>query len=166
MITTNQLPRLNKPFIFALCITALLLSACNKNVVYSKYHTFKNNEWFAKDKAVFEVDMTDTQSLHNILLKVRHADSYPYSNLFLFVTTKYPDGKVLTDTMEIVLATQKGEWQGSGAGDIFDLEVPVKKNVRFVLPGKYEFSFEQGMRIDPLPLIMDFGFEIEKSPSK
>lgn len=110
--------------------------------------------------------MTDTQSLHNILLKVRHADSYPYSNLFLFVTTKYPDGKVLTDTMEIVLATQKGEWQGSGAGDIFDLEVPVKKNVRFVLPGKYEFSFEQGMRIDPLPLIMDFGFEIEKSPSK
>lgn len=147
----------------ALCLLVVLLSACGKNVVYSKYHTFANNEWFAKDKAVFEVDVTDTQNLHNILLKVRHADSYPFSNLFLFVTTRYPDGKVLKDTMEIILATSKGEWQGSGAGDIFDLEVPVKKNVRLALPGKYEFAFEQGMRVDPLPMIMDFGFEIERS---
>jgi len=65
--------------------------------------------------------------------------------------------------MEIVLASTKGEWFGSGAGDIFDLKVPIKKNTRFVLPGKYQFSFEQGMRVDPLPLIMDLGFEVEKS---
>ncbi|HOZ87424.1 MAG TPA: gliding motility lipoprotein GldH [Bacteroidia bacterium] len=144
-------------------VLALMMTSCNKNVVYSKYQTFSGNEWFMKDKAVFDVDITDTQSLNNISLMVRHADSYPYSNLFLFVTTKYPDGKVLGDTMEIVLATQKGEWQGSGAGDIYDLKVPIKKNVRFVTPGKYQFTFEQGMRVDPLPLIMDLGFEIEKS---
>lgn len=144
-------------------VVFLLLTACNKNVVYSKYQTFKENEWFAKDKAIFDVDITDTQSLTNISLMIRHADGYPFSNLFLFVKTKYPDGKILSDTMEIILATQKGEWQGSGAGDIYDLKVPIKKNVRFVLPGKYEFSFEQGMRVDPLPLIMDLGFEIEKS---
>ncbi|MES2679812.1 MAG: gliding motility lipoprotein GldH [Bacteroidota bacterium] len=144
-------------------VLALVMASCNKNVVYSKYQTFSANEWYAKDKAVFDVDITDTQSLNNISLMVRHADSYPYSNLYLFVTTKYPDGKVLSDTMEIILATQKGEWQGSGAGDIYDLKVPIKKNVRFVAPGKYQFTFEQGMRVDPLPLIMDLGFEIEKS---
>lgn len=140
-----------------------MLSACNKNVVYSKYKTFEENEWSSKDTAVFELDVTDTESLNNISLMVRHADSYPFSNLILFVTTKYPDGKTLHDTMEVVLATQKGEWQGSGAGDIFDLKVPIKKNVRFAQPGHYQFVFEQGMRPDPLPLIMDFGFEIEKS---
>ncbi len=162
MVTNTT--RKNKIAAGLLCLALMLvLPACNKNVVYSKYQTFKNNEWYAKDKAVFDLDMSDTQSLHNIYLMVRHADGYPFSNLFLFVTTKYPDGKVLKDTMEIVLANQKGEWQGSGAGDIFDLRVPVKKNVRFALPGKYEFSFEQGMRPDPLPLIMDFGFEVEKS---
>lgn len=150
--------------LFASCLLFLLLfTACNKNIVYTKYHTFQNNEWFVKDKAVFDIDITDTKSLNNISLMVRHADSYPFSNLFLFVKTKYPDGKILSDTMEIVLASQKGEWQGSGAGDIFDLKVPIKKNVRFVLPGKYEFTFEHGMRPDPLPLIMDLGFEIEKS---
>jgi gliding motility-associated lipoprotein GldH len=164
MIRTSKTLRRRSAAAIAVGIATLFfLSSCSKDVVYSKYHTFSNNEWFAKDKAVFEVDVTDTQNLHNISLKVRHADSYPFSNLFLFVTTKYPDGKVLKDTMEIVLANSKGEWQGSGAGDIFDLEVPVKKNVRLVLPGKYEFIFEQGMRVDPLPMIMDFGFEIERS---
>jgi len=141
----------------------VFLGSCNKNVVYSKYHTFRDNEWHSKEKAIFDVEITDTETLNNINLMVRHADAYPYNNLFLFVTTKYPDGKVLTDTMEIILANQKGEWQGSGAGDIYDFRVPVKKNVRFPLKGKYQFIFEEGMRVDPLPLIMDFGFEIEKS---
>jgi gliding motility-associated lipoprotein GldH len=146
-----------------LLTAGILLAACNKNVVYNKYETFKDSEWHAKDKAVFDVEITDTQSLNNINLMVRHSDAYPYNNLFLFVTTKYPDGKSKTDTMEIVLANQKGEWYGSGAGDIYDLKIPVKKNVRFPLGGKYQFSFEQGMRVDPLPLILDLGFEIEKS---
>ena len=65
--------------------------------------------------------------------------------------------------MEVVLANDKGEWLGSGAGDIYDFKVPIKKNVRFSLPGKYQFVFEQAMRVNPLPMIMDFGFEIEKS---
>jgi gliding motility-associated lipoprotein GldH len=149
--------------VLIVCAAIMLLSSCNKDVVYSKYQKFDNDEWHTKDKAVFDIEINDTVTLNNISLMVRHADSYPYSNLFLFVTTVYPDGKTLTDTMEVILADEKGKWQGSGAGDIFDFKVPIKKNVRFPLSGKYQFSFTQGMRVDPLPLIMDFGFEIEKS---
>ncbi len=149
--------------LFLIGTLLLFFSACNKNVVFSKYQTFKDNEWFVKDKAVFDVAITDVTSLNTISLMVRHADSYPYSNLFLFVTTKYPDGLTLTDTMEVVLANQKGEWQGSGAGDIYDFKIPIKKNIRFPNAGNYQFTFEQAMRVDPLPLIMDFGFEIQKS---
>jgi gliding motility-associated lipoprotein GldH len=150
----------NNFLIFLLTLTAF---ACNKNSVFSKYETFDDNEWSIKVKPKFEVNMTDTINLHNIFIMVRHADSYPYSNLFLFVNTKYPDGRVLNDTMELVLANQKGKWLGDGAGDIFDYKVAVKKNIRFAQGGKYEFTFEQGMRVDPLPLIMDFGMAIEKS---
>jgi len=143
--------------------SAFVFTSCGNEVVFSKYHTFENNEWFAKDKVTFDLEITDTKNLNNILFKIRHADAYPYSNIFLFVTTSYPDGKVMTDTMEIMLANNKGEWMGSGAGDIFDFEVPVKKNVKFPLGGKYKFEFVQGMREDPLPFIMDLGLEIEKS---
>ena len=166
-IRTNQAMTIKKTnkikSLFAILFAALLMTSCNKNVVYSKYHTFENYEWFAKDKVSFDMEITDTESLNNISLMVRHTDAYPFKNLFMFVTTTYPDGNVKKDTMEVILANPKGEWQGSGAGDIFDFKVPIKKNVRFVLPGKYLFEFEQAMRVDPLPLVMDFGFEIEKS---
>ena len=158
---TNLIIR-NRSLVLLIAVT-LFFSSCNKNVVFSEYKTFKNYDWAAKDKAVFDLEIKDTQTLNNIYLMVRHAESYQYNNLFVFVTTKYPDGKVLTDTMEVILANEKGEWLGSGSGDIFDFKVPVKKNVRFPLAGKYQFIFEQGMRVDPLPMVMDFGFEIEKS---
>jgi gliding motility-associated lipoprotein GldH len=146
-----------------LLVAGLLFASCNKNVVFTEYKTFNNSEWALKDKAVFDVEIKDTQTLNNIYLMVRHSEVYQFSNLIVFVTTKYPDGKVLTDTMNVILANDKGEWLGSGVGDLYDFKVPVKKNVRFPLAGRYQFIFEQGMRPDPLPMIMDFGFEIEKS---
>ena len=150
-------------FQLSLLCFVVLFSSCGKNVVYSKYQAFENNEWHAKDKTTFDLEMTDTQSLHDISVMVRHADSYPYSNLYLFLTTRYPDGKVTLDTLECILANQKGEWMGDGAGDIFDITIPLKKSTRFPLAGKYSFTFEQAMRTDPLPMIMDFGFEVKKS---
>lgn len=150
----------NRSLVVLLGLT-LLFSSC-RDVVYSEYKKFKDNEWAINDKAVFDLEIKDTQTLNNIYLMVRHTEVYPFNNLIVFVTTKYPDGKVLTDTMNVILANDKGEWLGSGSGDIFDFKVPVKKNVRFPLPGKYQFIFEQGMRPNPLPMVMDFGFEIEK----
>jgi gliding motility-associated lipoprotein GldH len=144
-------------------VCALIFSSCNKNVIFTEYRKFDKEEWYAKNKAEFDVDIKDNTSLNNISLMIRHADAYPYSNIFLFVETTYPDGKKLTDTMEVIMANGKGEWLGSGAGDIFDLKVPIKRNVKFPMTGKYKFSFQQAMRTDPLPLVMDFGFEIEKS---
>ncbi len=154
--------QLSKITFFAL-LGIVLLSSCNKNVLYTEYRKFEKEEWFTKNKAVFEVDIKDNNSLNNISLMIRHADAYPYSNVFLFLETTYPDGKTVTDTMEVIMANSKGEWIGSGAGDIFDLKVPIKRNVKFPMVGKYKFAFQQAMRTDPLPLIMDFGFEIEKS---
>lgn len=155
MITPSKL------VLFFLSLT--LLTGCNRNRIFSDYKTFPDAEWSANNKAVFEMEITDTQNLNNVYLKVRHGDTYPYRNLFLFVNTIYPDGKEIRDTMEVLLSNQKGEWLGSGAGDIFDYKVPIKRNVRFALAGKYKFTFEQAMRVEPLPMIMDFGFEVERS---
>ncbi len=159
----NQIPmKITSKILLVLC-SVFLLFGCSRNRVFSDYKTFPEGEWFAKDKVVFEMDITDSQSLNNVYLKVRHGDAYPYRNLFLFVNTVYPDGKEIRDTMEVLLSNQKGEWLGSGVGDIFDYKVPIKRNVRFALTGKYKFTFEQAMRVDPLPMMLDFGFEVEKS---
>lgn len=144
-------------------LLSVLFVSCNGKVVYSKYETLPEEGWKIENKLSYEVDIEDASSFNNVFLTVRHADSYPYSNLFVFLTTTYPNGKITVDTLECILANKKGEWQGDGAGEIWDNKIPLKQNLRFPQKGKYKFTFEQGMRSNPLPLIMDFGMIIEKA---
>jgi gliding motility-associated lipoprotein GldH len=154
----------NKFAILTVCsLLCLLFVSCNRNVVYSKYEKLPEEGWATENKLSYEVDIEDIAPPHNVFLTVRHADAYPYSNLFVFLTTTYPNGKTTVDTLECVLANKKGEWQGDGAGDLWDNKIPLKQNVKFPMPGKYKFTFEQGMRTNPLPLILDFGMVIEKA---
>lgn len=144
------------------CLLSSLFVSCNKNVVFSEYTKIPEEGWKTENKLTYTVDIKDNKPFHNVFLTVRHADSYPFSNLFVFLTTTYPNGKISVDTLECVLANKKGEWQGDGAGDLWDNKIPLKQNLIFPQAGKYTFTFEQGMRTDPLPLIMDFGMVIEK----
>jgi gliding motility-associated lipoprotein GldH len=136
--------------------------SCNKNVVFSEYTKIPEEGWKTENKLSYTVDIKDNKPYHNVFLTVRHADSYPFSNLFVFLTTTYPDGKTSVDTLECILANKKGEWQGDGAGDLWDNKIPLKQNLMFPQTGKYTFTFEQGMRQDVVPLILDFGMVIEK----
>ncbi len=147
----------------------VLLSACSGNTIYSEYEGIPLSDgWAMKDVKKFNVDITDTQNPHDIFVHIRNAEGYPYRNLFLFLHTTYPDGKKITDTLECMLANEKGEWLGSGAGDLWDNKIVFKKNVKFPAAGKYTFEYEQAMRygdanfVDPLPLILDVGLSIEK----
>lgn len=67
------------------------------------------------------------------------------------------------DTMECILANADGKWLGNGLGDIWDNKFLFKKNIKFQKPGTYEFVFNQAMRVDSLPMIIDAGLSIEKS---
>jgi len=152
---------------FFVYLSLVLLScafiSCNSNVLSSQIKKIPEEGWDEKNKLNFTVDVTDNKVYYNVFLNVRHADSYPFSNLFVFLTTTNPSGKVTIDTLECVLANKKGEWQGNGTGDIWDNKIPLKQNLIFPQTGKYTFSFQQGMRLNPLPLIMDFGLTIEKN---
>jgi gliding motility-associated lipoprotein GldH len=79
------------------------------------------------------------------------------------VKTTFPNGKFSTDTLECILADEKGKWLGKGLGDIYDNQIPFKRNVRFPQAGTYVFEIQQGMRSDNIPLIMDVGLRIEKA---
>lgn len=145
-------------------LTLIFISfSCRKDVVYSKYVKFENDEWKRSDTAKFELEIEDTHSLYNLYLNIRHAEGYPFNNLYVFVQTHYPDGTFKQDTLEIVLADSKGKWYGEGLGDIFDLSAPLKQNFRFVQKGRYHINFIQAMRTDPLPLLMEIGIELKKA---
>ena len=144
-------------------LAIFFFSSCDSNRIFEENHEIVGNLWGSNNIIKFDVNVVDTISSNNFYVNVRNADGYPYNNLFLFIKTTFPNGKISTDTLECVLADEKGKWLGSGMGDIYDNQIPFKRNVRFPMSGKYTFEMQQGMRLDSIPLIMDVGLRIEKA---
>ncbi|MES2140668.1 MAG: gliding motility lipoprotein GldH [Bacteroidota bacterium] len=156
--------RIKSGFILVtILLFGLFFSACDNNRIFEENKDLPDNTWSSNNVLKFDVSIVDTKIPTNFYINVRNADGYPYNNLFLFIKTTFPNGKMSNDTLECVLADEKGKWLGSGMGDIYDNQIPFKKNVLFPEAGKYTFEIQHGMRTEQVPLIMDVGLRIEKA---
>jgi gliding motility-associated lipoprotein GldH len=150
-------------FSFVLIMTfLLLLLSCKSRVVYTNSMAMAEETWKLTDISDFKVLITDTVNSNNVFFTIRNGSSYPFRNIFLFVTTTSPDGKKIRDTLQYNLADEKGKWFGKGFGDIHELNLPYKSNVFFPLKGTYDFKIQHGMRVENLKGVYDFGLRIEK----
>lgn len=134
---------------------------CVNTSVFEQNQSIEKARWEAENALRFEFIANDTLANHNVFLNVRHTGNYAYSNLYLFVTTQAPNGRLHIDTLEFTLANTTGKWIGKGIGDVYDLRMVYKKNIRFGQQGKYSFKIEQAMREPVLDGIADVGIRIE-----
>jgi gliding motility-associated lipoprotein GldH len=141
----------------------LVLSSCDPNRVFEKNTKIPEGIWSKDNIIQFELQIEDTITSHNLYVNLRNTSLYPMSNLYLFITTTAPSGHTVRDTVEVILADEKGKWLGSGLGDIWDLQQLYKQKVRFAQRGTYKFDFEQAMRNEKLPFVLDVGLRVEKA---
>lgn len=153
---------INRYSFVLILISLTLLSSCNTNVVFTDSFAIPNKTWRLLDISSFKIPVTDTINSNNILFTIRTGSSYPFRNLYLFVTTTSPNGKSITDTLQYNLADEKGKWYGKGFGDIHELNLPYKSNVYFPAKGTYQLNIQHGMRVEDLKGVYDFGLRIEK----
>jgi gliding motility-associated lipoprotein GldH len=138
-----------------------ITSACDPYMVFDQYQKTEAGQWKWSGKKTFLVDMKDSLQMYNIYVNVRHTTDYPKSNLFVFLTTSAPSGLSRRDTIEIIIANDRGKWEGNGFGDIKLVSREFRKAIRFLYPGKYTFEIEQGMRMPEIP-VTDVGLRIEE----
>jgi gliding motility-associated lipoprotein GldH len=153
-------------FIFSstlLLMCALFFYSCDNARIFEQNQSIPESGWSSSSILKYDVEIKDPATAANFFINVRNADGYPYSNLYLFIKTTFPNGKLSNDTLECILADDKGKWLGTGMGDIYDNQIPFKRNVRFPVAGKYTFEIQHGMRTNIVPLIMDVGLRIEKA---
>jgi gliding motility-associated lipoprotein GldH len=143
-----------------LLLLMTLTVSCDQNVVYDEY-VQTNGGWKWRDAREFLVEVSDTLSLHNIYVQVRHTVEYPMSNLYMFVHVKGPTGQHRKDTVNLILAEPNGEWTGRGTGNLRELQLLYRKQTQFRIPGIYVFTLEQAMRNPELP-VTDLGIRIER----
>ncbi|UCG28683.1 MAG: gliding motility lipoprotein GldH [Bacteroidales bacterium] len=148
-----------KPSCFLILV---LLTSCDPNRVFEENKTIPDHTWKWDNVLNFNVEIADTVNPHNIFVNIRNGGQYQYSNLYLFIKTISPSGQWIRDTVECILADEKGRWLGNGLGDIYEIRIPYKINVRFPYTGIYTFEFEQAMRIEDLNHIFDVGLRVER----
>ena len=122
-----------------------------------------DKEWTLENVALFTPEITDTISTNNVFFIIRTGSSYPFRNIYLFLSTTAPTGKTITDTLQYMLADDKGKWYGKGIGDIHELILPFKSSVYFPSKGIYSFKIRHGMRSEMLQGVYDLGLKIEKT---
>jgi gliding motility-associated lipoprotein GldH len=154
--------RLLLPF-FLTGIVMLFVSSCDNNKVLDNYKAIPTSGWERDSLVNFDIDITNTVQKYNLYLNVRNKPSYNYSNLWLFVDIKEPDGAVSKDTVEIILAEPDGKWLGEGFNGLKTHVNIFKSYFTFDKTGVYSIKIQQGMRENNLKGINDIGFRVEKT---
>lgn len=151
---------------FFLVCSAIFLPGCMPSPYYQKDFTIPRNEWSTQYKPTFKFEITDTASVYNLYFIIRHTEAYPFSNIWIRVHTKQPGDSVFEKSrLEIPLADAAGKWLGRGMGEIWEHRMPMTRNdnpMFFNKPGVYELMFEQNMRMNPLPEVLQVGLRLEK----
>ena len=160
---TGKAGRIN---LFPAIMIMLALISCNSNLIYTDVSEMPDSEWNLYNVPDFAFQVTDTTKSTDIFFSLRTGSQYPYRNIFLFVTTKAPDGKSITDTLEYDIADEKGNWLGKGFGDINEIRLPYKQNVYFPMKGTYHILIRHGMRTGNLKGVYDIGLSVEKYAGK
>jgi gliding motility-associated lipoprotein GldH len=150
-------------FILPFVLSVFLIFSCDPHRLYEKNIRIPDGIWIRNKPVRFEVVVEDTTAPHNLYINVRNTGMYPFSNLYIFVTTIAPSGHTIKDTVQIILSDEKGKWLGDGLGDIWDNQRLYKERVRFAQKGRYIFEYEQAMRLEKLPFILDVGLRVEKA---
>jgi gliding motility-associated lipoprotein GldH len=153
---------INKYAFLSFILLSLLFYSCNSNVMFTDSVPMQDEVWTLENAASFKAEITDTISGNNIFFTLRTGASYPYRNIYLFASTTSPAGKTITDTLQYMLADEKGKWYGKGFGDVHELNLPFKANVYFPSKGVYTFRIRHGMRAEALKGVYDIGLKIEK----
>ncbi len=152
--------------ILLLSIVALVLASCLRDVYFADTVTFPGNTWQADNTPSFVVPVSDTTMLLDVTFNIRTSSSYPFRNIFLFVSTLSPSGHARTDTIEYYLADETGRWYGKGAGDVHELILPYRSHIFFPEKGSYIVRITQGMRMEDLEGVYNFGLRLKKSDGK
>ncbi|MEP7141671.1 MAG: gliding motility lipoprotein GldH [Ferruginibacter sp.] len=149
------------PFIVLLAAT-LGLGACSKIDVFEKNIAVPGHLWQYSLQPVFDFTISDTGSLYNLYVVLRHTDAYRYYNIWLNIGSQAPTDTIRYQRFELQLGTDAAGWEGTGMDDIWEIRKSILGPFKFNRTGSYKFSVAQVMRENPLPEIISVGVRVEK----
>lgn len=143
--------------------TIVLITACGPRIIYEETISFEPDGWDQDDPALFGMNYSDTSKIVDVGMTFVHDDTYPFSNIWLFLEVNGPQGTLQIDTLEFLLAETDGQWLGKRSGKHLEVAALYQYGVKFSEAGNWSFKITQGMRHPRLEGIQKISFWIQES---
>lgn len=151
---------MHKFLLFIIVISSL---ACGDVPVYEETQIIPNGIWSYDESREFNFTIDDATAKYNLFLDIDHSINFPFENLYLKVSTSFPDNTSVTDTLSVEMMDATSRWAGKCGGEDCDLRVFLQENTKFKESGNYTLNFEQFTRESSLRGVTALSFRIEKS---
>lgn len=96
---------------------------------YSEYRELPAEGWIYGDTIEFVPQFADSIATGQLIVAVTHDNDFPYSSLWLEVSSTDPAGKHHSDTLHFPLADSFGRWQSRGLGSDLQMADTVARKV-------------------------------------
>ncbi len=96
-------------------------------------------------------------------LILRHHTNYPYDYLNINVTIETPDGDRRSREYSFKLKDKNDKWKSDGMGELWDINLPLRKSTVFNNSGSCKVIFENKMPKMHTPGIIEVGLLVKKA---
>lgn len=145
-----------------LIIFTAFLASCGSTPIFEKSYVFEKGEWKQNTKPSFVVEIKDPTKEYDFVLTLRTTTEYKYSNLWIYMSTKTPNGEKAREPFELKITNPDGSWIGKKTGTIVENSLNFKRR-KLPLNGKYTFVLEQGITDSNIDQILDVGLVVTEA---
>lgn len=151
--------------ISVILLAVLLITGCAEQPFYEKSYSFKGNQWTQDVKPSFKVEIQDTTKEYDFTLTLRTTTDYAFSNVWIYLNSKTPDGQTAREPFEMYITQPDGSWAGIKTGTVVENHLIFKRR-KLPKAGTYYFSLEQGITLESLGEVLDVGLKIDTAKDK
>ncbi len=148
--------------IVIISLISFLLAGCTNSTVFKEYRKFDNVIWGRFDIQNFEVPVKKGEPL-DLYFALRHHTDFPFNFIDVNITLFTPDGEMRSRDYHYRLIGTDLKWKGDGMGELWDIDLPIRKNVLFNQSGICKIRVESKMNRTQLPGIIEIGVIAKKS---
>jgi gliding motility-associated lipoprotein GldH len=150
-------------FTTAFIAFSILAGCSNKDLVFSDFQSFgEDYEWKKDDKKTFVIEISDNSRPLEFVLLFRYATGYMYDKMLVRITETDPRGNRVMRDMDVHVRDPENEFIGEKGYDIIDLEQVIDANKKYPEFGKYTYTIEHIMPVDPVNFAMGIGLELRE----
>ena len=143
-------------------VLILFLGSCGNDVVFRQHNKMENITWNRFDVQQFDVPV-EAGDLLDFYISVRHHTDFPYDKLWVNITFYTPDGSTRSRDYDFDLKDSEGEWLADGMGELWDIDLLVRKELPFNKKGNCRVRIENKYPKYDTPGIIEIGLLVKRS---